>query len=58
MGYLKGQFSSLQRLRQQIDNVIDHKHALAWVKTCIVIHTLIVIVESGDEDRDFIAELV
>ena len=28
------------------------------MKTCIVIHTLIVIVESGDEDGDFIAELV
>ena len=58
MGYLKGQFSSLWRLHQQIDNAIDHKCALAWVKTCIVIHTLIVIVKSEDEDGDFIAELV
>jgi hypothetical protein len=58
MGYLKGRFSSLQGLRQQIDNLTDHKHALTWIKTCIVIHTLISFVEHADEDEEFVAELV
>jgi hypothetical protein len=58
MGYLKRQFSSLQGLRQQIDNATDHKRALIWVKTCIIIHALVSFVEKGDEDGEFIAELV
>lgn len=58
MGYLKGRFSSLRGLRQQIDDAIDHKRALAWVKTCVIIHTLISFIEEGDEDREFISELV
>ena len=45
MGYLKGRFSSLRGLRQQISDATDHKRALAWVKTCIIIHTLISFVE-------------
>jgi hypothetical protein len=58
MGYLKGRFSSLQGLRQQIGDVTDHKRALAWVKTCIVIHTLVSFVEEGDEDNEFMDDLV
>ena len=58
MGYLKGRFSSLQGLRQQIGNATDHMRALAWVKTCIIIHTLVSFVEEGDEDNEFIDELV
>ena len=58
MSYLKGQFSSLRGLHQQIDDATDHKQALAWVKTCIVIHTLICFVEEGDEDDEFLDELV
>jgi hypothetical protein len=58
MGYIKGRFSSLRGLRQQIGDVIDHKRALAWVKTCIIIHTLISFVEEGDEDNEFMEELV
>jgi DDE superfamily endonuclease len=58
MGYLKGRFSSLRGLRQRIDGTTDHKRALAWVKSCIVIHTLISFVEQGDEDGEFVAELV
>ena len=54
MGYLEGRFSSLQGLRQ----AIDHKRALTWVKTCIVIHTLISFIEEGDEDNEFMDELV
>ena len=58
MGYLKGCFSSLWGLRQQIGDANDHKGALVWVKTCIVIHTLISFIEEGDEDNNFIDELV
>ena len=58
MGYLKGRFSSLRGLRQQIDDVKDHKHALAWVKTCIIIHSLVSLIEDGNEDNDFMDELV
>ena len=58
MGYLKGRFSSLRGLRQQIGDTTDHKRALAWVKTCIIIHTLVSFVEEGDEDNEFIDELV
>ena len=36
----------------------DHKHGLAWMKTCIIIHTLVSFVEEGDENNDFIDELV
>jgi hypothetical protein len=58
MGFLKGRFSSLRGLRQQIDNPKDHKRALTWIKTCVVIHTLISFVEHADEDGDFVAELM
>jgi hypothetical protein len=58
MGYLKGRFSSLRGLRQQIGDVTDHMRALTWVKTCIIIHTLISFVEEGDEDNKFMDELV
>lgn len=58
MGYIKGRFCSLRGLRQQIDNSLDHERALAWVKACIVIHTLIGRLEEGREDQDFIDELV
>lgn len=58
MGYIKGRFCSLRGLRQQIDDSLDHERALAWVKVCIVIHTLIGQLERGREDLDFIDELV
>lgn len=58
MGYLKGRFSSLRGLRQQIDDATDHKRALAWVKTCVIIHTLVSFIEEGDEDGEFVTELV
>jgi hypothetical protein len=58
MGYIKGQFCSLRGLRQQIDNIRDHGRALVWVKTCIFLHALISIIEEGDEDMEYVAELV
>ena len=44
MGYIKGHFCSLQGLRQQIDDAVDHEHAVACIKACIVIHTLIFLI--------------
>ncbi|KDQ49003.1 hypothetical protein JAAARDRAFT_102470, partial [Jaapia argillacea MUCL 33604] len=41
VGYLKGRFSSLKGLRQQIKDETDHLRAVEWVRTCIVIHSLI-----------------
>jgi hypothetical protein len=58
MGYIKGRFCSLRGLRQPIDNARAHGRALIWVKTCIIIHTLVSIIEEGEEDDDFTAELV
>jgi hypothetical protein len=58
MGYIKGWFCSLRGLRQQIDDIRDHGRALVWVKTCIVLHALISIIEEGDGDMEYVAELV
>jgi hypothetical protein len=58
MGYFKGRFCSLRGLRQQIDDARDHERAVAWIKACIVIHTLIFFIEHGHEDWDYVAELV
>lgn len=58
MGYIKGRFCSLRGLRQQVDNSTDHARAVAWIKTCIVLHTLIFIIENGNEDPDYVEELL
>ena len=58
MGYIKGHFCSLQGLCQQIDNALDHECAIAWIKACIVIHTLIFLIEHGEEDLQFVLELI
>jgi len=58
MGYIKGRFCSLRGLRQQIDNALDHERAVAWIKACIVIHTLIFLIEHGEEDPQFVLELI
>ena len=58
MEYFKGRFCSLHGLHQQIDNAVDHECTLAWVKACIVIHTLVLLIEGGNEDLEFIKDLV
>ncbi len=58
MGYIKGRFCSLRGLRQQIDSPQDHQRAIAWIKACIVLHTLIFFIEHGHEDLDYIERLV
>lgn len=58
MGYIKGRFCSLRGLRQQIDDAVDHTRAIAWIKACIVIHTLVFLIENGQEDPEYLQELV
>ncbi|KAJ6465467.1 hypothetical protein C8R45DRAFT_939657 [Mycena sanguinolenta] len=58
MGYVKGRFCSLRGLREQIDDNAGHERALAWVKACLVIHTLIGFIEAGHEDFEFMEELL
>jgi hypothetical protein len=36
----------------------DHHLAIAWIRTCIIIHTLIGQIESGQEDVEFEEELI
>ncbi|KAF9503286.1 hypothetical protein BS47DRAFT_1402561 [Hydnum rufescens UP504] len=52
MGMLKGRFSSLRGLRQQITSVCDHLLALKWVEICLVLHNAILDIEQGCEDED------
>ena len=58
MGYLKGRFCSLCGLQQQIDDAVDHARAVAWIKACLVLHTLVFEIENGNEDPDYVQELV
>lgn len=58
MGYFKGRFASMRGLRQQIDDATDHERAIAWIKTCIVIHTMAFFIENGNEDPEFVEELI
>lgn len=58
MCYFKGRFCSLRGLCQQIDDSVDHQRALAWIKACIVIHTLVGLIEHDKEDPEFVDELV
>lgn len=53
VGYLKGRMSSLRGLRQQIGDECDHNLALAWVHTCLIIHTLVGRIEGADEDGEW-----
>jgi hypothetical protein len=45
-------------LRQQIKNTQDHERALAWIRTCIVIHTMIHEIETEDFDEEWDEELI
>nr|GAT50916.1 predicted protein [Mycena chlorophos] len=57
VGFIKG-FQSLRGLRQQIKNRRDHLRALEWIRTCIIIHTLVQDIERGDADADWEAEMI
>ena len=53
MGFLKGQFQSLQGLRQQINSERDYKLALSWVHACLIIHSLVSCMEDFELEADF-----
>jgi hypothetical protein len=48
----------LKGLRQQIKNAQDHECALAWIRTCIVIHTMVHEIETEEFDEEWIEELI
>jgi hypothetical protein len=50
MGALKGRFGSLRGLRQQLHSRKAQILAIEWVRTCIVLHNLILEVERNQED--------
>ncbi|PPQ95100.1 hypothetical protein CVT25_011530 [Psilocybe cyanescens] len=58
MGYFRGRFASLQGLQQQINNAKGHKRAVAWIKACIVIHTLVFFIKHGHEDKEQFEQLI
>jgi hypothetical protein len=45
-------------LRQQIKNAQDRERALAWIRTCIVIHTMIHEIETENFDAEWNDELI
>jgi hypothetical protein len=45
MGALKGRFQSLRGLRVKIKSNEDHKKALRWITTAIILHNLVIDVE-------------
>jgi hypothetical protein len=45
-------------LRQQIKNAQDYERALAWIRTCIIIHTMIHEIETEDFDDEWNEELI
>jgi hypothetical protein len=53
VGYIKGRFQSLRGLQQLINSPRDYALALAWVRTCIIIHTLTAQYEEAGEEADF-----
>ena len=53
MGYLKGWFQSLHGLHQQINSECNYVLALAWIQTCLIIHSFATCVEDHRYESDF-----
>ncbi|KAL1671212.1 hypothetical protein EV122DRAFT_226954, partial [Schizophyllum commune] len=58
VGYLKGRFPSLKGLRQQIKDETDHLRALEWIRTCLILHTLIQDYEQDSVDEEWQEECI
>jgi hypothetical protein len=62
IGFLKGRFQSLKKLRLTIKNEASHKFATYWILSCIALHSFAMKSEEGERgetgsDSDpFIAE--
>jgi hypothetical protein len=52
IGFLKGRFHSLKRLRINIQNEKSHKLATYWIATCIGLHSFAMCEDEEDPDRD------
>jgi len=50
VGALKGRFQSLRGLRQYINTREDHEAAVEWVRTCLILHNLILYHEPASDD--------
>ncbi len=53
MGYLKGWFQSLCGLHQQINSKCNYVLTLAWIQTCLIIHSFAAHVEDQRYESDF-----
>jgi DDE superfamily endonuclease len=52
IGFLKGRFSSLRGLRQQIKDERDHELAVYWVISCLILHNLVLGIEGHLDSTD------
>lgn len=52
MGYLKGRWSSLRGLSQQISDARSHQLAASWIESCLILHNLIIRFEGGINEED------
>jgi hypothetical protein len=51
MGALKGRFQCLRGLRVKINNHKDHHEAMQWISVAIILHNLIIEIDSIEGDR-------
>ncbi|KNZ43725.1 hypothetical protein VP01_9938g1, partial [Puccinia sorghi] len=54
IGILKGQFSSLRELRNQIRNFKEMKDTIKWIISCVVLHNLLA--DLKDQSNDLYQE--
>jgi hypothetical protein len=54
---LKGRFESLRELRIEINNRQQHEFAVMWIRCCIILHNLIILLEGDDCDMEWLEEL-
>jgi hypothetical protein len=52
IGFIKGCFSSLQGLCQQIIYECDHESAVYWVISCLILHNLVLGIEGHLDSTD------
>ena len=53
IGLLKGRFQALRELRAQISSTKSHKRAIIFIRSCIILHNLILRLEGGTFDAGF-----
>ena len=53
MGYFTGQIQSLHGLCQQTNSECEYMLTLAWVRTCLIVHSLATSHEDHEYESDF-----